>query len=442
MTILSRRRVGVLIAAAGVTGILAGSAGDVRADAITKVGGIVTDENGNPVAKVPIYFEAVDIKKTVGPVKTNKSGKYFIATLDRSVAKKWRVVPRLKGYMTVKIQYVIIDSTGVELLNGENIVSSKQEHPDFQLALVGNDGRNEFNFTITREKNYQAAVRAEQRKKAGGEEVAAAEEKEEGPSAEALDLAKQLETAKDLTSAGRHDQAIAIYSAFLAKDPNGNPPVYYYLGKSLFGIGDLSRAEQAFRQALELQPAMKGCHFYLGNIAVKNEDYAKAVTEFEGELALSPNSDSVLLNLGSARAKAGDSDGAIAAFQQAVQLNPEKSEAYMQMAGLYEQRGEKDKAEEMYQKVVSLDPKNAALSFYNLGVHAWNENRGQEATQAFRKALDLDPTYAASHRELARALMGLQDFPGALEHFEQYLKLNPSAPDASEIKDSIALLKR
>ncbi|HET6277905.1 MAG TPA: tetratricopeptide repeat protein, partial [Candidatus Polarisedimenticolia bacterium] len=302
--------------------------------------------------------------------------------------------------------------------------------------------RNEFNFTIAREKNYQAAVQAEQRKKAGGEAVAEAEEKEAGPSAEALDLAKQLEQAKDLTSAGRHDQAIEIYNAFLAKDPSGNPPVYYYLGKSLFGSGDLSRAEQAFRQALELQPTMKGCHFYLGNIAVKNEDYAKAVTEFEGELALSPNSDSVLLNLGSARAKAGDTDGALAAFQQAVQVNPDKSEAYMQMAGLYEQRGEKDKAEEMYQKVVSLDPKNAALSFYNLGVHAWNENRGQEATQAFRKALELDPTYAASHRELARALMGLQDFPGALEHFEQYLKLNPLAPDASEIKDSIALLKQ
>ncbi len=159
------------------------------------------------------------------------------------------------------------------------------------------------------------------------------EEIEEGPSVEARDLAKQLEKAKKLTGAGRHDQAIEIYSAFLAKDPKGNPPVYYYLGKSLFGSGDLARAEQAFRKALELQPKMRGCHFYLGNIAVKNEDYATAVTEFEGELALSPGSDSVLLNLGQARAKAGDTDGAIAAYQQAVEVNPDKSDAYMQMAG-------------------------------------------------------------------------------------------------------------
>jgi tetratricopeptide (TPR) repeat protein len=390
-------------------GIVAGTPGDVRADAITKVKGLVTDEKGKPLAKVPIYFEAVDITKTVGPVKTNKKGKFIISTLDRSVAKKWRVVPRMKGYKTVKMQFVIIDSSGAELLNGERFIDSKQEHPDFQLALVGNDGRNEFNFMIARDKNYEAALRAERRKAQGGDAVAEAEVKEEGPSAAALDLAKQLEKAKQLTGAGRHDQAIEIYTAFLAKDPKGNPPVYYYLGKSLFGSGDLARAEQAFRQALELQPKMRGCHFYLGNIA---------------------------------RAKGGDADGALAAFQKAVQVNPEKSEAYLQMAGIYEQRGEKDRAEEMYQQVISLDPKNAALSFYNLGVHAWNENRGNEATQAFRKALELDPTYAASHRELARALMGLQDFPGALQHFEEYLKLNPMAPDASEIKDSIALLKQ
>lgn len=442
MKILSRKGVGVFVAAAVVVGFMVGSTGNARADAITKVRGTVTDETGKPVAKVPIYFEAVDIKKTVGPVKTKKDGNYFIATLDRSVAKKWRVVPRMKGYMTVKIEYVIVDSSGAELLNGEKLIDSKQEHPDFQLALVGGDGRNEFNFIIARERDYQDALRAEQRKKAGGDALAETEQKDEGPSAEARDLAKQLEQAKKYTSAGQHDKAITIYSAFLAKDPSGNPPVYYYLGKSLFGSGDLTRAEQSFRQALELQPSMRGCHFYLGNIAVKNEDYPLAVTEFEQELALSPESDSVLLNLGSARAKAGDSDGALAAFQQAVEVNPDKSEAYMQMASLYEERGDKAKAEEMYERVVSLDPKNAALSFYNLGVHAWNENRGQEATQAFRKALELDPTYAASHRELARALMGMQDFPGALEHFEQYLKLNPGAPDASEIKDSIALLKQ
>jgi tRNA isopentenyl-2-thiomethyl-A-37 hydroxylase MiaE len=38
--------------------------------------------------------------------------------------------------------------------------------------------------------------------------------------------------------------------------------------------------------------------------------------------------------------------------------------------------------------------------------------------------------------------MGSQDFAGALKHFQEYLKLNPKAPDAKEIQERIALLKK
>jgi tetratricopeptide (TPR) repeat protein len=96
----------------------------------------------------------------------------------------------------------------------------------------------------------------------------------------------------------------------------------------------------------------------------------------------------------------------------------------------------------MYQKVAAIDPRNAAILFYNIGVKAWNENRGKDATKAYQKAVEIDPNYAQAHRELARALMATQDFKGALAHFQEYLKLEPKAPDAKEIQDNIALLKK
>jgi superkiller protein 3 len=95
----------------------------------------------------------------------------------------------------------------------------------------------------------------------------------------------------------------------------------------------------------------------------------------------------------------------------------------------------------MYQKVIAVDPGNAASVFYNLGVHAWNENKDKEAAQAFKKAIEIDPKYAPAHKELARTLTKLQDFEGAVQHYQEYLKLNPQAPDAKEIRDTIALLK-
>ena len=56
--------------------------------------------------------------------------------------------------------------------------------------------------------------------------------------------------------------------------------------------------------------------------------------------------------------------------------------------------------------------------------------------------MEIDANYAQAHRELARALMAQGDFKGALVHFQEYLKLEPKAPDMKEIQDSIALLKK
>jgi tetratricopeptide (TPR) repeat protein len=255
-------------------------------------------------------------------------------------------------------------------------------------------------------------------------------------------MAQMLQKAKSLADAGNNEEAIEIYRAFLAKDPSGNPQVYYYLGKSLFEIQDDTAAAQAFSKGVELKKDMKGGHFYLGNIAMRNENPTAAVAEYEKELALAPDSEQVLYNLGQAHVKAGDLDRAITTLERAATINPQKPEILMSLAAVYEQRNDKVKADEMYQKVAAIDPHNAAILFFNVGVKAWNESRPKEAVQAYRKAIEIDPTYAMAHRELGTALMGSQDFAGALKHFQEYLKLNPKAPDAKEIQERIALLKK
>ena len=129
-------------------------------------------------------------------------------------------------------------------------------------------------------------------------------------------------------------------------------------------------------------------------------------------------------------------------LDRAATINPQKPEILMSLASVYEQRNDKAKADEMYQKVAAIDPHNASILFFNVGVKAWNENRPKEAVAAYLKAIEIDPTYAMAHRELGTALMASQDFPGALKHFQKYLELNPKAPDAKDIQERIALLKK
>jgi len=437
-----------VLAFSGFTALIASQ---VFAEGITKVKGHVADNLGKPLANVAITFEAVDIKKTVGGLRTNKQGDFFIATLDVSIAKKWKVTPKLDGYKVVSVAYEIVDSESQDRGKGDQVLGSKQEFPEMQFALIGDAGRNVVNFVMAKDADFVAATQAEQKKRrdaaGGGTPTADAAAPAAAPAAPAApkistEGAQQLTQAKQLADAGNHAQAITIYQAYLAKDPKDNPAVYYYLGKSLFQTGDDAGATASFKKGLELDPKMKGAHFFLGNIGLKEDDATTAVAEYEQELKLSPESDTVLYNLGQAYFKAGDTDKAIAALDHAATVNPTKPEIFMLMGTVYDAKGDKVMADQMYQKVAAIDPRNAAILFFNTGVKSWNENRPKEAVVAYRKATEIDPNYAQAHRELARALMAQQDFAGALQHFQEYLKINPKAPDAKEIQESIALLKK
>ena len=462
---MRRMRRTILAMAAGLAlGAAAAPLEPAHAEAITRVRGTIKDIHGKPLPKVKVFFEAADIKKRVGPVTTNKEGMFVIATLDITVAKKWKVIPELQGYKTVKIHYEIVDSTNAQHGNDDNILGSKQEYPELTFPLIGAVGRNVVDFVVAKDAEFLAAVLAEKKKRdaatTGGTAaapagttpvdagtVAGAPGAPEAPGAAGAPAppavsGESLTKAKQLADAGRHQEAVELYRVYLTKDPAGNPAVYYYLGKSLFEAGDDAAAEQAFRKASELKPDMKYAHFFLGNIHLRGERFTEAAAEYEKETALAPDNDRVWFQLGQAYARAGEDDKALASLEKSSAIDPSKSDSYMEMAAIHEKRKDRAKADEAYQKVIALDPKNAATSFFNIGVHAWNENHDREAAQAFRKAIEVDPSYAAAHRELARTLTRMQDFEGAVKHYEQYLKLSPSAPDAKEIKEMIVALKR
>ena len=114
------------------SGFTALIASQVFAEGITKVKGHVADNLGKPLANVAITFDAMDIKKTVGGLRTNKQGDFFIATLDVSIAKKWKVIPKLDGYKVVSVAYEIVDSESQDRGKGDQILGSKQEFPEMQ----------------------------------------------------------------------------------------------------------------------------------------------------------------------------------------------------------------------------------------------------------------------------------------------------------------------
>src|SRR6185295_18772971 len=157
---------------------------------------------------------------------------------------------------------------------------------------------------------------------------------------------------------------------------------------------------------------------------------------------LEPDNLKVLERRASLAATQGKVDEAIALNERVLAAKPDNTEVLVALADLYNRKKQPKKAEEVLNKVVALDPGNAHRTFYNLGVVIENRDDATEgdhrkAIEAFRKAIDLKPSYAIAHRDLGFALMRNGDLMGARKELQKYVDLSPNAKDAAEIKATV-----
>jgi tetratricopeptide (TPR) repeat protein len=91
------------------------------------------------------------------------------------------------------------------------------------------------------------------------------------------------------------------------------------------------------------------------------------------------------------------------------------------------------------QKAAEIDPKGGGKYYFNLGALLVNQGKNEEATGAFKKAIDMTPDYAEAYFQYGNCLMAKAQLspdgktippPGAKEAYEKYLQLAPTGPNA------------
>jgi tetratricopeptide (TPR) repeat protein len=92
------------------------------------------------------------------------------------------------------------------------------------------------------------------------------------------------------------------------------------------------------------------------------------------------------------------------------------------------------------QKAATIDPAGGGRYYFNLGALLINTGKNDEATEAFKKAIDMTPDYAEAYFQYGNCLMGKAQMtpdgktvppPGAKEAYEKYLQLAPNGPNAA-----------
>jgi TolB-like protein/Tfp pilus assembly protein PilF len=109
---------------------------------------------------------------------------------------------------------------------------------------------------------------------------------------------------------GKQEEALRYINAAISIDPL-NPHLAENLGQILYAMGDLDRAEPAYRKGLEIEPLSDGNHFYLSIILQLKGQREQAQREARAEVAENARDAGMSMDF-FARGQIADSDAALA----------------------------------------------------------------------------------------------------------------------------------
>jgi tetratricopeptide (TPR) repeat protein len=189
--------------------------------------------------------------------------------------------------------------------------------------------------------------------------------------------------------------------------------------KRLFDEVNAAMASNAYAEAItKLTEAASQvdkcaiCHTGLGDVYTKQGEFAKAEAAYKQAIEFDPAS--------------AEPYDRLAALYNGQRKFAEATEASAKASEL---RG------------ASGGGQNAS-SLYNAGAIFVNQGKMVEAQAQFEKAIAADPTMAQAHYQLAMTLINQGKVGEAIKALEQYLSLGPTGPNAESARDMLPELKK
>jgi len=197
-----------------------------------------------------------------------------------------------------------------------------------------------------------------------------------------------------------------------------------------------------------------------GMDAMNQKNYPAAVEALTKASIAGPEQVAVWSQLGEAhvqlaKTKTGpDFDAEIAkaieAYTKAIELKPDDAGAHNNFALALGQAKKFDQMQAELKKAAELDPPNGGKYYYNLGATLVNTGQVGPAQEAFKKAIELTPTYADAYYQYGVTLVGqakvdtatgkVTPVPGTIEAFQKYLELAPTGTYAQSAKEMMESL--
>lgn len=165
-------------------------------------------------------------------------------------------------------------------------------------------------------------------------------------------------------------------------------------------------------------------HNNLGNAYRLEGDLARAEEEYRKALEIRRNP-KTMANLGAVYRRRGQIDEALVLYREAIAEHPESPDAHFGVAIVYDQLGNVVAAEEAYRRAIALDPSKPA-PYVNYGALLSNAGRHEEAILQYRLALGIDPDHTDALFNMGNALSSLGRNDEAIASYAHANTVQPS----------------
>lgn len=214
-----------------------------------------------------------------------------------------------------------------------------------------------------------------------------------------------LDEAVRQHESGKLDEAAPLYERVLRLDP-AHSGALYHLGRLELARANTAAGLEHLRKAARANPKSADVQQSLGMAYKQLGEWGDAAQAFERALAIDPHHAPSHFELGDLSQTLGRTDVAIQFYLRTINLDPARTEAFRRLGELLLAAGNWVGAENCFARVVDTgilnDNPPALIDVLNkLGMTFLKQEKLDEAVLAFRGILEIDPTLAEMHANLA-----------------------------------------
>lgn len=179
-----------------------------------------------------------------------------------------------------------------------------------------------------------------------------------------------------------------LFSSAVQVSPN-SAKAYFNFGNALRDTGNQAGALDAYRRAVDIYPGYAEVHYNAGVIYQDAERIDEALSSYQTALDAQPDHVSALVNRGILLVRSGNADAGVELLRSAARVAPERSTVHFNL-GVAEERLDHNRAIAAYRRALDLSPSYADAAI-NLGMLFRQAGNSDATILVYQDLLKSDP---------------------------------------------------